>query len=61
MNQIIVDFKEDDIAVLDVIAVIRTPGLGKTTHINNDKSVTSHFDICPSCTIDEECKRKNML
>nr|XP_016464954.1 PREDICTED: putative late blight resistance protein homolog R1B-16 [Nicotiana tabacum] len=74
VGQIIVGFEEEKnliisqltnrLAELDVISIIEMPGAGKTTlayKVFNDKSVTSHFDICAWCTVDQEYDSKKVL
>ncbi|KAG5598163.1 hypothetical protein H5410_029533 [Solanum commersonii] len=49
---------------LDVISITGMPSLGKTTlayKVYNDKSVSSHFDLCAWCTVDQEYDEKKLL
>ncbi|KAG5598897.1 hypothetical protein H5410_030267, partial [Solanum commersonii] len=73
-GKIIVGFEEetnwiirklfDARADLDVISITGMPGSGKTTlayKVYNDKSVSSHFDLCAWCTVDQEHDEKKLL
>ncbi|WMV32478.1 hypothetical protein MTR67_025863 [Solanum verrucosum] len=51
-------------ADLDVISITGMPGSGKTTlayKVYSDKSVSSHFDLCAWCTVDQEHDEKKLL
>uniref|UniRef100_M1A354 Late blight resistance protein Rpi-blb2 n=1 Tax=Solanum tuberosum TaxID=4113 RepID=M1A354_SOLTU len=73
-DKIIVGFEEETNLILrkltsgpadlDVISITGMPGSGKTTlayKVYNDKSVSSHFDLCAWCTVDQGYEEKKLL
>ncbi|XP_070024547.1 putative late blight resistance protein homolog R1B-16 isoform X2 [Nicotiana sylvestris] len=73
-EQIIVGFEEETNWIirnlisgpkmLDVISITGMPGSGKTTlayKVYHDNSVSSHFDICAWCTVDQKYDEKKLL
>uniref|UniRef100_M1BV01 Late blight resistance protein Rpi-blb2 n=1 Tax=Solanum tuberosum TaxID=4113 RepID=M1BV01_SOLTU len=73
-DKIIVGFEEEKNLILrkltsgpadlDVISITGMPGSGKTTlayKVYNDKSVSTHFDLCAWCTVDQEYDENNLL
>ncbi|XP_049376917.1 putative late blight resistance protein homolog R1B-23 [Solanum stenotomum] len=73
-DKIIVGFEEETNLILrkltsgpadlDVISITGMPGSGKTTlayKVYNDKSVSSHFDLCAWCTVDQGYAEKKLL
>ncbi|KAH0673024.1 hypothetical protein KY284_024111 [Solanum tuberosum] len=67
MGQITVGFEDETEWIIrkltsgptevDVISIVRMPGLGKTTlayRVFNDKSVVDHFGVRAWCTVDQE-------